>query len=163
MKKYESCKHINVEVYIMKLRDGKKRAFKLSDVKRGIMRKIFMGVGLSAIAITFEACYGMPIEDPLVAMYGMPPGGRDTLMSGYVKAQKTGAPIPGIKVSLKDASRYDYTNSEGYFTIFVSYDELTDQTRLFFSDVDGESNGGVFKPKDLPWSEASQGVSLENQ
>jgi putative lipoprotein (rSAM/lipoprotein system) len=112
---------------------------KVSDKSRRILRMIYQGLGAAAVSLLFQSCYGMPIdyrETP--DMYGMPPGGENDVTIYGVVRSKTEAPVPGIKVSVKDVMSYSYTNMEGTFYIFVPEQE---SYKIKFEDVDGAKNG----------------------
>jgi hypothetical protein len=94
---------------------------------RKILRKIYTGLGLTTVALVFQACYGPP-----QAM------GLDVLIRGIVKSKTTKAPIKGIKVSVKDVYQYELTDSSGKFKLYVPQEELC---VLRLDDIDGAENG----------------------
>ena len=105
---------------------------KLSERSRRVLRRIYQGLGATAISILFQACYG--------PVYG-PPMDEDIIIQGRVSS-KAQVPIPGIRVSVEDVVAASYTNNNGNFSIKVpeqgSY-------ILQFRDVDGPLNGS-YKP-----------------
>ncbi|GHT51222.1 hypothetical protein AGMMS49982_08090 [Bacteroidia bacterium] len=126
---------------------------KIADKKRRILRGIFGGLSLTAVAFVFEACYGMP-ED----------FGLDTRIEGVVKSKTTNEPIEGIKVSIEhEVDYYTLTDSNGQFVLFVP---MEDRYEVKFEDVDSIQNG-IFLPKDTTlirdaYGELTLNVSLED-
>jgi len=87
---------------------------KLSERSRKVLRKIYQGLGAATISLLFHACYGMPIDSPV--MYGPGPDkGDDVSLHGIVHSVK--APIPGIQVSVRDLNQIVFTDNGGAFTI----------------------------------------------
>jgi hypothetical protein len=76
--------------------------------------------------------YGMPMPE-----YGPGPGWDDVVIYGTVKT-KTEAPVPGIKISVKDLPPCSLTNENGSFIIYVPEME---SYKLKFEDIDGAENG----------------------
>jgi hypothetical protein len=110
-----------------------------------ILSMIFRGICVSAASLLLQACFlNIPNFDA-----------PDNLMTiqGKVRANKTGEPIPGIKISIDNGTMSDdYTNQDGYFKIkkvplMVCY-------IIKAEDVDGELNGGLFKEKTLTFQNA---------
>jgi hypothetical protein len=129
----------------------------LDKSRRGFLKYIY-GATLS---ILVPACnkkgdtgpaYGPPrpaygVPGPPVPMYGVPPYGptgpnpaNDVAIRGSVFSDSTKAPIPGIKVSVKDMRSESYTDENGDFVIYVP---IQDAYKLKFEDTDG----GSFKPQ----------------
>jgi len=115
---------------------------KLSEKGRRLLRMIYRGLGITALV---SAC-GWP-EDrmpapeygiPPAPMYGPPP---PFTIQGTVLSEGTEAPIPGIKVSVKNQSVL--TDKNGIFIIPVPW---SDEYTFTFEDIDGAQNG-FFKQK----------------
>jgi hypothetical protein len=106
------------------VKDGMK---KVNRIGRKILRKIYTGLGLTTVALTFQACYGTPQTM-----------GLDVLVRGVVKSEKTRAPIKGIKVSVKDLYQYELTDDFGKFQIYVPQEEIC---TILLEDIDGTANG----------------------
>ena len=102
-----------------------------SNKGRKILRNIFRGLGVSAVALFFQACYGMP---PDLENY--------VTISGVVISESERTPIQGIKVSGNGLYAYCYTNANGTFNIHAP---MQDVYNIDFEDVDGPLNGS-FKP-----------------
>jgi putative lipoprotein (rSAM/lipoprotein system) len=100
---------------------------KIEQIGRKILRKIYTGLGLTTVALVFQACYGTP---PVVK--------PDVLIQGTVKSQLTNAPIKGIKVSIKDGYQHQLTDSTGQFQMYVPQEH---SYTIQFDDIDGEANG----------------------
>jgi putative lipoprotein (rSAM/lipoprotein system) len=96
------------------------------ETGRKILRKIYTGLGLTTVALVFQACYGTPQTM-----------GLDVLIRGVVKS-KTNAPIKGIKVSAKDLYQYEVTDDAGKFQFYVPQDEIC---VIQLDDIDGTENG----------------------
>ena len=121
---------------------------KLSEKGRRVLRKIYSVLGAAAASLSFPACdwllpapeYGMPV------MYGpLPPEYREELIiQGQVQSKKTGEPIPGISIWIKDiTSYYAYlTYADGSFYIYVP---KQDGYTVVFTDIDAGEKGGLFK------------------
>ncbi|MDR0315729.1 MAG: hypothetical protein LBH97_02385, partial [Treponema sp.] len=88
---------------------------------RILLRKIFTGLSLGAVAITFQACYGSP----------------EVALNGTVRSADDEKPIPGISVSAYDENDYVLTGSRGQYHMLVMDWEQT----IYFKDIDGEKNG----------------------
>jgi len=101
---------------------------KLSERSRKVLRRIYQGLGATAISVLFQACYG--------PVYG-PPMDDDILIQGRVSS-KTQVPIPGIRVSVEDSPTASFTNQNGNFSIYVP-EQIS--YILQFKDVDGPLNG----------------------
>ncbi|MDR2408578.1 MAG: hypothetical protein LBE13_10785 [Bacteroidales bacterium] len=100
---------------------------KIKEKGRKILRKIYAGIGLSAVAFVFQACYGTPQST-----------GNDTYLQGFVKSKTTNNPIMGIKVSVKDMYQYEITDSTGKFQLYVAGDNFC---TLQLDDIDSTENG----------------------
>jgi hypothetical protein len=108
---------------------------KITNRGRKILSMILRGISVPAASLVLQACYGMPDEQSLQ-------------ISAKVRANETGEPIFGIKVSIDEGTEYwDYTNKGGYFYITVP---IRDDYKIKLEDVDGPYNGGQFKEKTLP-------------
>ena len=127
---------------------------KLSEKSRKLLRVIYRSLGVAAAALLFQACgsdeyYNMygPLPAP---EYGPgPPYYTDNLLiRGSVKSKKTGNPIPGIAIWIKDVTVYSVilTDFEGSFYIYVP---KQDNYTIVISDVDGGENGGAFRQRTI--------------
>jgi hypothetical protein len=99
---------------------------------RLLLRKILTGLSLGAVAITFQACYGMPMDE--------------VSLKGTVKDTNGGA-IGGIQVSAYDEYDKTLTDSNGKYQLLVGDWEQT----VLFQDIDGPDNGGEFKDLEVKW------------
>jgi len=104
---------------------------KLSEKGRKALRMIFRGLGVTAVSLIFQACYGPP-----------PDMGNDVVIHGSVKSKTTNAPIQGINVSIEGTDIQYPTSSSGYFSIYLPRQNTY---TVNFEDVDGSGNGGLFK------------------
>jgi len=104
---------------------------KLELKTRKLLRTIFGGISLTAVAFIFQACYGPPIVPHSIAV------------SGTVQSKTTSLPIKGIKVSCYDDPSYVITNEDGYFS-FQTYDDYRGEIPVKFADIDSTENGGYF-------------------
>ena len=117
----------------------------LSLKSRKLLRKIYTGLGLGAVALVFQACYGMPpdMQD-----------NEDVRINGRVLSETMDKPIAGINVSALDfepcgeeyCAHITRTNKDGYFDFYVPRQE---SYALEFKDVDGTYNGGLFESKEM--------------
>jgi hypothetical protein len=122
---------------------------KLADKKRKILRGIFGGLSLTAVAFVFQACYGTP-ED----------FGLDMCIEGVVTSKTTNKPISGIKVSIEHEIDYStLTDSAGQFVMFVPSEPQIYKVK--FEDVDDAQNG-VFLPKDTTFARDVTAHSIIN-
>ena len=110
---------------------------KIELKSRKLLRRIFGGISLTAVAFTFQACYGVP-ED----------FGYDIKVTGTVKSKTTNLPIKGIKVSRPDHSTYEITDEDGNFSFYTYIDSIrynndnrSDSIPILFADIDGIENG----------------------
>jgi hypothetical protein len=87
---------------------------------RLFLRKILTVLSIGAVAVTFQACYGMP----------------QAIVKGTVKSADTYEPIPGIQVSIND-DYYCFTDSDGVFDMYINEYGQT----IRFKDIDGTLNG----------------------
>jgi hypothetical protein len=105
------------------------------EIGRRILRKIYTGLGLTTVALVFQACYGTPQSI-----------GLDVLIRGVVKSKTSRGPVKGIKVSVRDMDQYELTDSDGKFQFYVPQEEIY---ILQLDDVDGPENGSYFS-KEIP-------------
>jgi hypothetical protein len=119
---------------------------KTSEIARKILRKIYTGLGLTTVALVFQACYGTPQTT-----------GLDVLVRGTVKSKKTNAPIKGIKVSAKELYQYELTDSSGKFQFYVPQEEICIQ----FDDIDGTENGS-YSSKEISFNLYATPMDLED-
>jgi len=124
---------------------------KLSEKGRRVLRKIYGSLGAAVLSFLFPACdwqpqgaaYGMPAPE-----YGMPPYYEENLLfRGRVKSKKTGEPISGISIWIKDITSYSarLTDTDGSFYFWI---RKQDNYTVVFTDVDGENNG-LFKQQTI--------------
>ena len=104
---------------------------KLSEKGRKVLRMVYRCLGVTAVSFIFQACYGMPTNEP---------GDDDIMLRGTVLNKKTYKPIPGISVWVKDINR-GLTGYDGTFTIRVPIQDIQDNYTFVFSDIDGPDNG----------------------
>ena len=100
---------------------------------RKSLRKIFNGISLTAVAFTFQACYGME-----------PDCYNDVKFSGTVISKTTNLPIQGIKVSVNDESHnIGITDENGKFEFYASVRNCPGEysDKVSFLDIDGAENG----------------------
>jgi hypothetical protein len=113
---------------------------KIELKSRKLLRAIFGGFSLTAIAFIFQACYG-PAQDDIF----------DLKLSGTVMSKTTNIPIEGIKVTVNDVLNYGTTDKDGKFDFHAAisrggyYDGDTyytpDSVRIHFCDTDEVKNG----------------------
>ena len=103
------------------------------ETGRKILRKIYTGLGLTTVALVFQACYGTPQTM-----------GLDVLIRGVVKSKTTNKPIEGIKVSVKDMYQYELTDSAGKFQFYVPQEEIC---IIQLDDIDDAENGSYSSTK----------------
>jgi len=115
---------------------------KLSEKSRKVLRRIYQGLGAATISLLFHACYGMPMDGPV--MYGPGPDNEDDVSLHGLVHSATNIPIPYIKVSVKDINHVILTDLRGNFTITVPKQDLY---LLQFEDIDGPLNGS-YKQKE---------------
>ena len=101
-----------------------------NQLKRICYTKIFILFNLSAVAFTFQACYGTMQDDWM-----------DVLITGYVYSSETREPIPGIEVEVVKTGTASMTDEEGYFAV---RSEKNSAYMLVCSDIDGEDNGSFW-------------------
>jgi putative lipoprotein (rSAM/lipoprotein system) len=121
---------------------------KTKEIGRKILRKIYTGVGLTTVALVFQACPN-PAYGPPQAM------GLDVLIQGTVRST-TNDPIRGIKVSVKDVYQYELTDSAGKFQIYVPQEDLC---TIRLDDIDGEENGS-YKSKEISVALSNNKIDL---
>jgi hypothetical protein len=117
---------------------------KLSEKSRRVFRAIYRGLGVTAVSLIFQACYGpMPVEEGY-GMYGMPPDYpypvEELYIRGYVKSKKTNERITGISIWIKGVTT-DYNHSTQKDGRFYFYLPKMDNYTIIFTDVDGDENG----------------------
>ena len=110
---------------------------------RKLLRTIFGGLSLTAVAFVFQACYG--------------PGGDgfyDVKLTGTVKSKTTSRPVKGIKVTVNNLNYiYGITDENGNFGFYASvpswYRErdndsvryTPDSVYVHFTDMDTVADG----------------------
>jgi putative lipoprotein (rSAM/lipoprotein system) len=95
---------------------------------RLLLRKLLTALSIGAVAVTFQACYGVP----------------HVTVTGTVKAADTEEPIPGIQISIdKFDDYYETSDDEGNFELFIqSWTNNKDYNKkIIFKDIDGPENG----------------------
>ena len=114
---------------------------KMIELKtRKMLRKIFGGISLTAMAFVFQACYGMPNDYSDYVRF-----------IGTVKSNTTLLPIEGIKVIVNnDGYNFGITNEDGKFDFYSTVPNQTfsknrknasEEISVQFSDIDGAQNG----------------------
>lgn len=123
---------------------------KLELKARKWLRSLFGCISFTAIAFTFQACYGTG-PDPYY----------DVKLSGTVVSEKTNLPVEGIKVTTNsekyNLESYGMTDEDGKFSFFVSIptgddyqyfnsdtiqgEDFPEKISLHFLDIDGIENG----------------------
>lgn len=117
-----------------------------SKSKRNLARKIIGGLSFTSAMFIFQACYGTPQDyEP------------DLLIEGNVKAQSTGLPIKGIRVSVAGEGQNILTNEAGNFSFYTL---MKDSITLQFEDIDKAQNSS-FAPKDTVLTDFSKEVFLD--
>ena len=92
------------------------------------------------VNLTREECEASKDKPLVIALEEV----NDLLLQGQVKSQKTGEPIPGIGIWVKDvtSSHAFLTENDGSFSIYVPKQE---NYTVIFTDIDGGENSGTFK------------------
>ena len=117
---------------------------KLTETSRKILRAIYKGVGVAAIALSVNSCWMPSFEPEPKNMYGPGPDYReDFRIQGRIINKRTGEPISNIAVYIQYLEENTYSNSSGYFYFWLSKQHNT--YTLLFTDIDGNANGGNFK------------------
>ena len=114
---------------------------KIETKWRKLLRTIFGGISLTAVAFVFHACYGMPMDDS--DLY------YDVQFSGIVKSQTNGSPIKGIKVVVnEEKNKGELTDADGKFYFFASVPYYKkgaitkiESVKVHFLDIDALENG----------------------
>jgi putative lipoprotein (rSAM/lipoprotein system) len=117
---------------------------RLSEKSRRVFRAVYRGLGVTAISLVFQACYG-PVQD-YYAMYGMPPDIQyeELVIRGCIRSPKTDKPVRGISIWIEGVTTgYAHlTDANGEFYIYAP---IQDNYTIVFTDIDGDKNG-QFKP-----------------
>lgn len=118
---------------------------KQSVSNRNWVRKIIGGLSFTSAMFIFQACYGTPQDFK-----------ADLLIEGKVKAQATGLPIKGIRVSVAGEEQDLLTDEAGSFSFYTL---LKDSVTLRFEDIDNTQNGS-FAAKDTVLTDFSKQIFL---
>ena len=119
---------------------------KQSVSNRNWVRKIIGGLSFTSAMFIFQACYGTPQDfEP------------DLLIEGKVKAQATGLPIKGIRVSVPGEGQNLLTDDTGSFSFYTL---MKDSVTLRFEDIDNTQNGS-FTAKDTVLTDFSKQIFLD--
>ncbi len=113
---------------------------------RNLARKIIGGLSFTSALFIFQACYGTPQDFE-----------SDLLIEGKVKAQATGLPIKGIRVSVSDDEQKLMTDETGSFSFYTL---MKDSISLRFEDIDNAQNGS-FATKDTVLKELDSEIFLD--
>ena len=106
---------------------------------RKLLRAIFGGISLTAVAFVFQACYGMDTDCRF-----------DTRLSGKVMSKTTNLPIKGIKVTIANSVNYGITDENGNFDFYACIHDYWGDSEIqvssnsipvLFADIDGTENG----------------------
>jgi hypothetical protein len=110
---------------------------------RKLLRMIFGGITLTAVAFVFQACYGPPRD----RYYDV----KDVKLTGKVTSKTTNLPIKGIKVTVNDWYNYGITDENGNFDFYAEIPNWVyyrdnvhytpDSIRVHFLDIDSIENG----------------------
>jgi len=136
---------------------------KLSSKNRRLLRALYLGLGVTAFPVVFNAC-DVSTGGGWGA-YGMPPDyiREEILIHGKVVVKGTEDPINGIVVHIKDLNTNYYhpivTNFMGNFYIYVP---KKDNYTIVFTDVDDEENGGRFKQQIINLTKKEAEALTEN-
>ena len=114
---------------------------KIELKSRKLLRTIFGGISLTAIAFIFQACYGMDRDF-----------GYDIKLTGTVTSKTTNQPVKDIKVCINDKSNFGITDENGKFDFYAYVPDRNyygkdsilytpDSVRVHFFDIDGIENG----------------------
>lgn len=114
--------------------------------KRNWARKIIGGLSFTSALFIFQACYGTPQDFE-----------TDLLIEGKVKAQATGLPIKGIRISVTDEGQDLLTDETGSFSFYTI---AKDSISLRFEDADDAQNG-PFATKDTVLTDFSKPIFLD--
>lgn len=114
--------------------------------KRNWARKIIGGLSFTSALFIFQACYGTPQDFE-----------TDLLIEGKVKAQATGLPIKGIRISVTDEGQDLLTDENGSFSFYTI---AKDSISLRFEDADDAQNGS-FATKDTVLTDFSKPIFLD--
>ena len=113
---------------------------KIELKSRKLLRKIFGGISVTAVAFVFQACYGMQHDE----FY-------DVRLTGTVTSKTTNLPIQGIKVTVDEESHnMGITNEKGRFDFYATVSDGRREEEgkryqkgvsIHFRDIDGVKNG----------------------
>jgi hypothetical protein len=118
---------------------------KLQLKSRKWLRKVFGCVSFTAVAFTFQACYG---TEPDIYY--------DVKLTGTVRSESTNLPIKGIKIAVNNGhNNYGISDEKGEFSFYASvpnedyYDYIDslpvrfspDSVKVHFLDIDDIENG----------------------
>lgn len=111
--------------------------------------------------MTFTSCYGMPVNDDWISLYGKVTGDDDGT------AETPAVPIKGIKVTACDsdgneiASSTTDENGEYYMEFEKSSEEMPNSLVYMFEDTDGAENGS-YKTKTVTRELSSEDEIYQN-
>ena len=114
---------------------------KIELKSRKILRKMFNGISLTAVAFIFQACYGPCPGDCDMHC--------DVKITGRVISKTTNLPVKGIKVFVNEGLNYGFTDEDGKYDFYASIlecfspnlDCYSKGVNINFSDIDGIENG----------------------
>ena len=104
-------------------------------IKQNWRRKLLGGLSLTSALFIFQACYGTPHDM-----------GLDIFIEGKVTSRKTSLPVKGIRVSVEDKLQYEFTDSDGKFSL---YTEAADSYKIKCEDIDAVQNGSFYEKDTL--------------
>ena len=126
---------------------------KLTQTSRKILRAVYRGAGIAVAALTLGAC-PPPWVHISYPEYG--PGPDYPIDEVFIHGQvvsKTGKPVKGIGIWIKDVTVYNaiLTGNNGNFSFWLP---KQDNHTIIFTDIDGEENG-LFEQRtiNLTWKE----------
>jgi putative lipoprotein (rSAM/lipoprotein system) len=113
------------------------RGFQMKQITskgRLLLRRFLTALSIGAVAITFQACYGVPM----------------VTVTGTVKARDTNEPIPGIQILIDENEYHEMSDSEGNFELFIERwtSDKKYNKKIIFKDIDGPENG-EFQDKEM--------------
>jgi len=127
----------------------------LTEKSRKLIKAFYRGVGAVAVSLSLNTCVVLP--DNNLVMYGPGPDWpyEEIVINGMVISKKTGNPVTGIGIWIKDVTGgyVPVVNGDGEFSFYLRKEG---NYTIVFSDINGEEDG-LYKQHtiNLTWEEAN--------
>lgn len=113
------------------------------------LKRLLKWVATGSFSLILAACYGV--------MYSM----QQTTGRVIAKSSSSGAPIPGLSVTVRGTDERHYETDEAGEVAYRATGDYVGEVRVLVEDVDGTANGGEFAPEQVLTTGGTETVELD--